>query len=157
MEIKKAPSFTLTEMLIVLAISVIVVGLAFAVLQFVNKNIYDIQNNYSESTTTRLIEQQITVDFNKYHNIFYNEVADELVFKTPLDSITYNFKDDIVYRSSDTLFYGGYINELFMTGDPIQTGKVDALKIIFKDRKTPTSIFIYKDNDASFYLVENGN
>lgn len=157
MKIKKAASFTLTEMLVVLAISVIVAGLAFAVLQFVSKNLYNIQNNYSEATTTRLIEQQITVDFNKYHNISFNDNLNVLTLKNPLDSITYTFEDTILYRNSDTLIYGGYSKELFMTGSPIQSGKVDAIKITFLDRKTATSIFIYKDNDASFYLVENGD
>lgn len=157
MRIKRVASFTLTEMLVVLAISVIVAGLAFTVLQMVGKNLNNIQNNYSRSTQTRLIEQQLIVDFNTFHYLSYNDEKDELVLKNPLDSITYTFEDEVLYRNTDTLIDEGYAKELFMTGNPIQSGSVDALKITFLNRTTDTFIFTFKENDATLYLVEHGN
>ncbi len=156
MKIKKTAAFTLTEMLIVLAISAIVAGLAFAVLQFITKNLNSIQNNYSETTKIRLLEEQITVDFNKFHNIYFDNNNRVLLLKNPIDSIFYSFDDSIILRGRDTLVQGSYSKELFFTGDPIQSGKVDAIKIEFLDRKTEPFIFIFKENDATFYLVENG-
>ncbi len=153
---KKTAAFTLTEMLIVLAISAIVAGLAFAVLQFITKNLNSIQNNYSEITKIRLLEEQITVDFNKYHDINFDHNNRVLSLKNPIDSIFYSFDDSILLRNRDTLVHDAYSKDFFFAGDLIQSGKVDAIKIEFLNRKIDSFIFIFKENDATLYMAENG-
>jgi len=154
---KKIPAFTLTEMLIVLAISTIVAGLAFTIISLFGRNIHAIENNYSVSTKRNLFEQQITIDFNRYHTISYDNQKDELNLKTPLDSIVYKFDEGVVIRNLDTLLSQKNLKKVYFSGKEIKKGDIDAIEIIFTENQKHTSIFIYKENDATFYLNENGN
>ncbi len=152
MNIKKVPGFTLTEMLIVLAISTIVVGLAFTIITLFSKNVRLIQNNYQSTTNTHLFNQQLALDFNRYPTINYNNLEEELVFKSPLDSVRYKFLEECVLRDLDTLIKTTYQKQFFFSGEKVSLGKIDAIKLIVPTNK---QLFIYKENDAFSYL--NGN
>jgi len=152
MKIKKVPSFTLTEMLIVLAISTIVVGLAFAIISLFSKNVRLIQNNYQSSTEMQLFSQQITLDFNRYHQIDYNNLSKELKFSTPLDSVIYKFEEEFVIRDLDTISKAGFNKEFFFLGEQVSSGNIDAMKL---NTSNNNQLFIYKENDGYSYL--NGN
>ena len=155
---KKLEAFTLTELLVTLAISTIVVGLAFVVMNLISRNIQVIQKNYSYSTEMSLLEQQITIDFNRYHSISYKAETNILHLKTPLDSITYDFQEHLILRNSDTLTSGNYQKELYFDGNKINSGLVDALKISLTEDNTENSLFLYKQNDAlQFMTTSNGN
>jgi len=152
MKIKKVSGFTLTEMLIVLAISTIVVGLAFAIISLFSKNVRLIQNNYQSSTKTLLFKQQIAIDFNVYHNISFNDLTKELKFKSPLDSIVYKFKGEMILRNLDTISKIEFQKQFYFYGDEVVSGNIDAIKLTASTKK---QLFIYKENDAYSYL--NGN
>jgi Tfp pilus assembly protein FimT len=55
----KLKSFTLSELLIVMIITAIVVGMAFSVLRLVQKQIHTIQTNFDKSSTLALFEQRL--------------------------------------------------------------------------------------------------
>jgi len=152
MRIEKVSGFTLTEMLIVLAISTIVVGLAFSIISLFSKNVRLIQNNYQNTTETNLFSQQLALDFNRYHRIKYNNMEDELKLKTTLDSVVYKFEDEWVLRDLDTILKRNVNKELFFLGEKVNAGSIDAVKLITSNKN---QIFIYKENDGYSYL--NGN
>ena len=72
----KVKSFTLSELLVAMIITVIVVGLAFTVLNLVNKQIAVIQKNYNRTTNLAFFKQRIWLDFNKHSQIIFNSNFD---------------------------------------------------------------------------------
>ncbi|HBI00707.1 MAG TPA: hypothetical protein DDY18_03685, partial [Flavobacterium sp.] len=62
--IKKVKSFTLSELIVVMIITVIVVGIAFSVLLLVKKQIKGIEKNYQKTTQLALFEEKFWRDFN---------------------------------------------------------------------------------------------
>ena len=155
MRINKVNAFTLTEMLIVLVISAIIAGLAFTIINLFSRNLYHIQKNYTVSTKAHLLQEQLSLDFNKYHSISYRKELSQLLLKTPLDSITYHFTERVIIRNTDTLLKSNVKKSLFNHGIETQQGNIDAIKLTFTTTKI--SYFIFKQNDATSYLKNDGN
>ena len=153
---KKIPAFTLTEMLVVLAITAIVAGLAFAIITLFTKNMQSIDNNYSEGTKRNLFTDQLTVDFNRYHTISYNPLDRELTFKNPLDSISYLWEENWVLRENDTVLDLHTEVELYNQGEKVAAGDTDAIKIRFGENEEDF-IFIFQDKDAYSHIKKNGD
>ena len=126
---RKIPAFTLTEMLVVLAITAIVAGLAFAIITLFTKNMQSIENNYSKGTERSLFTDQLKVDFNRYHTIAYDPLDRELTFKTPLDSVRYLWEENWVLRGTDTVLDLPTNLEVYNRGDKMEAGNTDAVKI----------------------------
>lgn len=154
---KKTPAFTLTEMLIVLAISAIVVGLAFSIISLFGKNMQLIQKNYSNNSSLNLLENQLNLDFNRFHTIEYKSVDQALILKTPIDSISYSFKEGAILRNLDTVFKANYSKKAYLLGNEIDKGLLDALKIEINADSASRFLFVYNENDANFYLTKHGD
>ena len=89
----KIKAFTLSEMIIVLILTAIVVGLAFTVLGLVQKHMLSIQKNYNTQTEVKKLETSLWLDFNRFSKIEFDNIENKLKFKTEIDSITYQFFD----------------------------------------------------------------
>ncbi len=155
--LNKIPAFTLTEMLVVLAISTIVVGLAFTIISLFSRNIQLIQNNYSSSTKLSLLEDQLTIDFNRFHVISYNDATGQLSLKNPIDSIVYSFDESIILRGLDTVLKTKNNKKIYLSGNEVKNGWIDAIKIAINKREKENHLFIYKENDAYQYITNYGN
>lgn len=153
---KKISAFTLTEMLVVLAITAIIAGLAFAILTLFTKNMQRIENNYSNGTKRSLFTDQMSVDFNRYHTIAYDPLSKELTFKNPLDSVTYLWEENWVLREKDTVLNLPTDLELYNSGEKVEAGNTDAIKIRFGE-KEEDFIFIFQSRDAYNHIKENGD
>ncbi len=151
----KIPAFTLTEMLLVLAISTVVAGLAFSIISLFGRNIQAIQNNYSATTEVRLFEEQLTIDFNRYNLVKVNAESQELIFKTPMDSVRYTWDAEMMKRGEDTLGIEPGSVRFFLLGKEVRQGTIDALKIEWEEGRSP--LFFYRKNDAFHYLAAHGN
>lgn len=147
----KIDAFTLTEILVVLVISAIVVGLAFSVLDLVQKNFRAIQTNYNYSTEVRNLQQQLTIDFNRFHNINFDPVLQEIHLKNSVDSVKYNFSENILVRITDTIPIPIKQLKLFFSGEEINDGKLDAVKILL-DKSPDMFIFVSKHNSAKTHF-----
>lgn len=152
---RKIPSFTLTEMLVVLVISTIVVGLAYSVLSLFTKNLIHINENYQGTNEIQLLELQMALDFQRYHEISLNERNKELTLKTPLDSIIYRFDSEKIIRLKDTLLTSKIRLEGYYLGKRQKTGVIDALKIELNNSGLEY-LFISKENDA-WHLMKHGH
>lgn len=147
----KIPAFTLHEILVVLVISAIVVGLAFSVLDLVQNNLRAIKNNYAAATEVQHLKQQLKIDFNRYHDIEYDERLQELSLKNAIDSVQYSFLDRIVIRNEDTIPVSISGVEFFFFGITISEGKADAVKIIL-GKPSNDFLFVSKINDSKVYF-----
>ncbi|QXP72529.1 type II secretion system protein [Tenacibaculum sp. AHE15PA] len=148
---KKINAFTLSEMLVVLVISSIVIASAFLILTMVQKQFRIIQVNMNQKHEINFFDRILWQDFNKY-SITYQKEKDILLLTNPLDSITYSFFKDYVTRGKDTLFVQVVNKELFLNGEKVASGDIDAIKIETTPFYRNKKMFIYTSKDATFYL-----
>lgn len=143
----KLKAFTLSEMLVVLAITAIVVGLAFVILNLVTKQIQLISTNYISDTEVDKLENALWIDFNAYETVNYNKQNKTLYLSNSNRRITYVFSDNYSLRNQDTLIRVDGLNTFFL-GAGQNLGSIDAIELSIGDEK----IFVSKKTDASFYL-----
>lgn len=148
----KIEAFTLSEIVVVLILTSIVVGLAFSVLSLVQKHMADIQNNFSQILKVNKLEQSLWIDFNRYSSIDYNEYDGSLKFAIDIDSVTYQFHKDYIIKSLDTFHIQVQSKSFFFDGNQVENGAIDALEL----RTSPVSqnqvLFVFKKNDATAFM-----
>ena len=149
---KKIPSMTINEMLVVIIISTIVVGMAFSVLRMVQQHMWSIEKYISKNRTITSLEQSLWIDFNRYSSINYNSQKSTLFFKSELDSVTYRFDTELVVKNRDTFRLATKTKHLFFDGNRIESGKIDALKLILEKTPIEKSLFVYKRKDAHQFM-----
>ena len=148
---KKIPSFTLSEMMVVLVISAIVISLAITTLSLVQKQIRSISNNFEKNAEIRLLKRALTYDFNTY-DLKYNSKEKQLLCSNPTDTITYTFQDLYILRNTDTLQIPITENTVYLDAQPIKEGVIDALKLTLSKEYRNKKIFIFKQKDATYYM-----
>ena len=148
----KIKSFTLTEMMVVLVISAIVVGLAFTILSIVQKNMLSIEENYTYSTELTQLEVALTADFNSFTRVDWIENQDMLQFSSPLASRSYVFYQDSIV--SDISMFKVQLKDksFFFEGKNINSGNIDAIKLKFAKTSDHHAIFVYKKNDPAIHF-----
>ena len=148
----KIKSFTLTEMMVVLVISAIVVGLAFTILGIVQKNMLSIEENYTYSTELTQLEVALTADFNSFTSVDWIENQDMLQFSSPLASRSYVFYQDSIV--SDISMFKVQLKDksFFFEGKNINSGSIDAIKLKFAKTSDNHAIFVYKKNDPAIHF-----
>lgn len=148
---KKIKAFTLSEMLVVLVISSIVIAAAFLILTMVQKQFMVVQKNINNKQEINFFERLLWRDFNTY-TINYQKKKDLLMLTNNIDSIQYSFFKEYAIREKDTFFVQITTKELFLDGNKVVNGVIDAIKIktnpLFGNKK----IFIYTSKDATYYL-----
>ncbi|KRB56695.1 type II secretion system protein J [Flavobacterium sp. Root186] len=148
----KLKSFTLSEMIVVMIITAIVVGMAFSVLRIVQKQIHTIQNNFEKTSTLALFEQKLWQDFNEPHNIMYDSDKQLLIMISEIDTVTYSFQDKFSMRNRDTIKLKIAPRKAFFKGKEISNGQIDALSIFAETELPDYQIFVSKKNDLTFFM-----
>nr|WP_299067293.1 hypothetical protein [uncultured Allomuricauda sp.] len=148
---KKIAAFTLSEMLVVLLLTIIVVGLAFSVLGLVQGQMWDIQNNYEEKTADNLLQQALWVDFNSHAQVEFSSKAQALSFSNEVDGKAYQFYKGYILRDRDTLYTDFTIGRVFYKGEEVSNGLIDALELTKFD-EVPKTLFVHKKNSATDFM-----
>jgi competence protein ComGF len=148
----KVKSFTLSELLVVMIITAIVIGMAFSVLRLVQKQIHTIQKNYDKSTDLSLFEQRLWQDFNEFGQIQFDENENNLILKSEIDTITYSFQNDFILRNNDTIKLKLVIDKILMEGKLIKNGNIDAMSISGEAELPKYKIFVSKRNDLTLSI-----
>lgn len=149
---KKTNSFTLSEILVVLVISSIVIASAFLILSMVQKQFRTVQTNMNNKYEVNFIERLLWQDFNSQHSISFQKEKNLLTLTNNIDSVTYSFFDNFTLRNIDTLPIQIIKTELFLEGEKTESGKIDAIKITTSPFYGNRKIFIYTSKDATFYM-----
>ena len=150
----KVKSFTLSEMLVVMIITAIVVGIAFSVLSLVQKQIRMVEKNFAINTTLSLFEQRLWQDFNTHNNIQSNN--NEIIFTTDIDTVAYNFHEDYTLRNTDTIKAKLTINKIYYLGHSVESGGMDAISISAERELPGYIIFANMQYDAAHYMNSDG-
>ena len=141
-------AFTLSEMIVVLIITSIVVGLAFSVLSLVQKQMGAIKQNFNKNTTLNILETTLWLDFNTYPNIQFNVYEETLKMYSEIDSTTYRFTKDFIVKDLDTFAIEIEKKTWYFNGKQIEDGVLDAIKLEASKTFQNQKLFIYKKNDA---------
>ena len=145
---KRLKSFTLSEMLVVLIITAIVVGLAFSVLTLVRKQVFNLQSNTDQKINQDLLQSKLFIDFNTYTEAFVEE-SNKLKFKNEVDSVFYIFEENLIKLDTDTLCRNLNQVQFLYKNNNVKQGRVDAVKYTIETKQGVfTNYFIYKSNDA---------
>ena len=154
MKRNKVQSFTLSEMLVVMIITAIVVGIAFSVLGLVQKQVRVIDKNFSKTTELALLEQRLWQDFNQHNDIRYT--IGKIVLLSDRDTVNYTINDTYVLRNTDTLHTALVISTVFYKGKKVQSGTIDAITISANAELPDYSIFVSSLPDATPNMNNNG-
>lgn len=154
MQTTKIKSFTLSELLVVMIITVIVVGLAFSVLSLVQKQIRSIEKNYKKTTELSLLEQRLWQDFNNHNMISYSD--GKIIMMSDIDSVFYSFKPDYSIRNKDTINLKLTIGDAYYMGNKVKSGYIDAVSVSANQELPDYSIFISSQKDAAHFINQNG-
>lgn len=148
----KIKSFTLSELLIVMIITAIVVGIAFSVLRLVQKQIHTIQTNFDKTSTLALFEQKLWQDFNEPYTIVYDTKKQILILNSETDTVTYSFQENYTLRNTDTIPLKLIPKTFFFNGKEIQNGTIDAMRLSAITDLPDYEIFVSKKNDITFFM-----
>ncbi|EGV42228.2 type II secretion system protein [Bizionia argentinensis JUB59] len=148
----KIKAFTLSEMIVVLILSSIVIGLAFSVLNLVQKHMISIQQNYTNTTKFKKLETSLWLDFNRYSKIEYSSLENELKFSTAIDSVMYQFSDNYIIKGIDTFPVPIQQKQFYFDGEFMEHGQIDAIKLETEKTFQNQQLFIFKNNDANAYM-----
>ncbi|GMN06268.1 prepilin-type N-terminal cleavage/methylation domain-containing protein [Croceitalea sp. MTPC5] len=151
---KKIKAFTLSEMLVVLLLTVIVVGLAFSILNIVQQQMDLTRKNYEKGTELQLLRRALWRDFRTFQNSFFLENEQKLVFENELGSIQYRLLKDQLIRENDTFNIELGQKRFYFDGTEVREGKINALELLTTEDMGGKSIFVYRENDAANYMNE---
>ena len=148
----KIKAFTVNEMLVVLLITSLVVGMAFSVLQLVQRQMYGISGNYEKNTELNLLRQSLWIDFNQFDGAWYDPTGQELIFANELRTITYQFRDELVIKERDTFRIKILDRYRYFNGESKFSGEIDALDLYAGRKESGHRIFVFKKKSATSYL-----
>ncbi|MEM6685022.1 MAG: hypothetical protein AAF617_04420 [Bacteroidota bacterium] len=149
---QKIPAFTLSELIIVILITVIVSGIAFSVLQLVQKQMHGMQTNFQRVTSVSLLEQSLYLDTHRSSHIQYNEFEDALYFISEIDTVRYKFEKTFVQKATDTFHITVTDKKFYFEGRETNTTTIDAFKLITDKNFKNAAIFCYQRNTANTYM-----
>lgn len=151
----KLKSFTLSELIVVMIITAIVVGMAFSVLRIVQKQIHKIQSNFEKTSTLALFEQKLWQDFNETHDVIYHNETQSLVLTSELDTIHYFFHEKYTIRNRDTIPLIIIPDKVFFKGKEIRNGITDAISLGAQTEIPDYEIFVSKKNDITLFMNQD--
>ncbi|QLG46789.1 PulJ/GspJ family protein [Costertonia aggregata] len=152
MKATRFKAFTLSEMVIALVITVIVVGLAFTILGLVQKQMWAIESNYEQGTETNLLRQALWIDFNRYSEFNFDRISNRLQGSNPLEKVIYTFETDFVLREKDTFHVRLAEKKFYFDGKSISSGSIDAIELLTGKEQGSKRIFVYKHNASADYM-----
>lgn len=152
----KVPSFTLSELLMVMLLTVLIAGLCYTVLGYVQKKITAFTSQVDTSLHINTIEHLITNDLNRFNTIDWYASNKTVVFKNPIDSVVYEFKDNVLFRNKVLLLQQVNKKTFFFRGVPIASGPLDAFMLEIHDPVgLPLKIFFTQPKSAALYVPKS--
>ncbi|SNY99699.1 PulJ/GspJ family protein [Flagellimonas pacifica] len=150
---KKLSALTLSEMLVVLLLTIIVVGLAFSILGLVQKQMFGIQENYERKTVDNLLQQGMWIDFNSNSRIEFSSKTNSIMLSNEIEEKQYGFYDGYVTRGRDTFFTDFKVGKLYFQGNEVMEGMIDAIELSTNyEKENDNMIFVYKKNTAADFM-----
>lgn len=149
---RKTEAFTLSEMIVVLILTSIVVGLAFSILTIVQNHMKAIQKNLDFTMELNKLEQSLNLDFNRFSKIEYDDLNGVLLFSNEMDSKNYVFRENYIVKDLDTFQIELSNKQFYFDGIATTAGYIDAVKLETSKTTQNQRLFVFKRNDATLYM-----
>ncbi|WP_299535760.1 hypothetical protein [Ulvibacterium sp.] len=149
---RKINAFTLSEIIVVLLITTMVVGMAFSVLRLVQNQMNGIAGNYERNTEFNLLRQSLWIDFNRFDRVYYNEKSRELQFVNAIGQRTYRFEEDFITKDIDTFRLKWESQRFLFENNESRLGEIDALHFQTTKAFGNRTLFVFKNNAATTYM-----
>ncbi|WP_461445407.1 PulJ/GspJ family protein [Maribacter sp.] len=148
----KIPGFLLQEMMVVLAITAIVVGMAFSVLDLVQKQMSSIDDIYEVKLDANKLRQSLWTDFNRYSDIHFNQKKEVLFLSNALEEKWYAFQDTQIITESDTFYIRLDKRAFYFNNGIRKSGEIDAIELKTSKATGHQQIFVFKENSPATYV-----
>lgn len=148
----KIQAFALQEMMVVLAITAIVVGMAYSVLNLVQKQMSTISGIYDVKMEANKLRQSLWIDFNRYSYAHYDQKKEMLYLSNALEEKWYAFKDNHIVMERDT-FRIQVDSRVFYFNNKVRSkGEIDAIKLKTGKESGYQQIFVFKANAPATFV-----
>ena len=145
----KLQGFTLSEMMVVMVLTVVVVGLAFAILTLVQRQMETARKNYQGNTEVNLLRQALWHDMRSFPRTAWTPGQKQLELGFNGTNVTYRFEEAHVIRNGDTLDVPVYGYSFYSKGLPVGNGPIDALELKLSETDTEHKIFVFRPGIAA--------
>lgn len=151
-ELTKLKAFTLSEMIVALLITTIVVGMAYSVLNLVQKQMYGIETNYQKNTKLNVLKQSFWIDFSSCDRAFFNANSRELSFENELKTTLYVINENSIVKEKDTFAIDWEYQKFYFENKEQLDGEIDAIDFRTDTEFGNQQLFVYKNNSARSYM-----
>ena len=148
----KIKAFALQEMIVVLLITSIVVGMAFSVLNLVQRQMNNINGIYDTKMETNQLRQSLWIDFNRYSYAFYDGKKRELSLGNGMETKNYQIAEGLFTTERDTFFIPVESMKFYFKNEERLYGEIDAIELKTDKASGGQYVFVYKENAADTYL-----
>jgi prepilin-type N-terminal cleavage/methylation domain-containing protein len=146
---KKIAAFTLSEVLVVLVITSIVMAIAFSVLRLVTQQYTAINVRYKERTEIQKLKQRLISDLDKAYQVSWDDTEQQLYIDGGEGvAINYEWTEGYLLRNTDTLSDKTAAIRLFYLGNEVKEGMIDGLEIELIPSGQPIRLFVSRKLDA---------
>ena len=137
-------------MMVVLIITSVVVGIAFAVLNLVQRQMNGIQNIYEIKSDIVGMRQSLWMDFSKANTVYFDGKRQELYFNNGIEERSYSVTDSLLVGANVELAIETI--DFFFENQKVTQGEVDALSIKTTKNTGNAEIFVFKKNTPTTYM-----
>lgn len=165
----KTKAFTLSEMLVVLLLTTVIVGLSFSVLRLVESQMGGMDAELSKISEINRLRLALWTDLNSCDRAFISSGPTRLVLNTPIKNSSYQLLENLIVRGRDSFYIGNYETQFFFENRVVTNGEVDAIHLNYKlETQNPsfakasegmpkhktrnTKLFVFKTNSATTYM-----
>ncbi len=146
----KLMAFSLQETMVALIITSVVVGMAFAVLNLVQRQMGSIESIYAIKTGVNQLRQSLWIDFNRYARVTYDPIANVLQFSNEMGDRTYQVMDNAIRTQNLEMAFESI--EFYFDNRNVTSGEIDAISIRTSLETGHQEIFVFKENTPSTYI-----
>lgn len=143
--------YTLSEMVIVMLTTTIIISFCFGVLQYLNRTFHTYEATLNLLSQQERIEDLIFHDMDQFENILIKP-PNRIVFFNAIDTVHYQFNPNSLIREQDTLLHHSFKINFYNYGQPVVLGWVDAIEILYsKPRNRAFFFFQYTSSSKRLH------
>lgn len=137
--------------MVVLIITSVVVGMAFAVLNLVQRQMGSIEAIYAVKTDVNQLRQSLWMDFSRYSYVYFDRKNNELRFSNEMGDRTYKVSNENKI-SNENLEIEIESLTFYFDNRQVSDGEIDAVSITTSKNTGHQEIFAYKENTPATYI-----
>ena len=138
--------------MVVLAITTIVVGMAFSVLNLVQRQMGTIKDIYEVKLEANKLRQSLWIDFNRYSYAHFDDKKGQLYFSNELEEMNYTIREDKIFTERDTFYVQLEHKAFYFKNQEREIGEIDAIELKTSKETGHQQIFVFKDNAPATYI-----